>query len=109
MGIAILVAKLLEIERSIGKADPVKVRAMVLEAQGHVLELEQQLIQAMAETQRLRDRVENCEQLSRLSGLSGTKLSKNEEMAMELSRPLQMRRSRGLRRLISDTSTEPIN
>lgn len=105
MSAAILIAKLLEIEQSLGKTDPVKIRAMLFEAQGCVLELEQQLIETMREMQRLRERMENCE---KLSGLSGVKFSKNEELAKELSQPLHSQKSRGLRRLFSDTSTEPI-
>lgn len=108
MSAAILISKLLEIERSLGKCDPVKIRAIVLEAQGCVLELEQQLIETMGEMQRLRERMENCER-SRLSGVPTAKLSKNEEIAMELSRPVRTCKSGGIRRFFSDTSTESIN
>ncbi|MGC2583169.1 MAG: hypothetical protein WA399_13785 [Acidobacteriaceae bacterium] len=108
MTTAILIAKLLEIERSVAKSNSFRVRAMVLEAQGCVLELEQQLIQTMGEMQRLRERMENCER-SRLAGLSEATLSKIEETAIEISRPLKTPKNRGVRRLFSDTSTESIN
>lgn len=104
-----LIAKLLEIERAVvQRNDPSKIRAMVLEAQGSVLELEQQLIETMGELQRLRERMENCER-SRLTGVSTPKLSKNEEMAGELAWPVGTGKSGRIRRFFLDTGTESIN
>jgi hypothetical protein len=60
------------------------------------------------ECQRLRERMEDCER-PQLSGLSEPKLSKNVEIAMELSRPTGSLKKRGVRRFLSDTSSESIN
>jgi hypothetical protein len=108
MSTAILIAKLLEIEQAVGKSDPIRIRAMVLDAQGCALELEQQLIQALKESQTLRERMENCER-PQLFGISEPRLSKNEETAMELSRPAVTGKKRGVRRFFSEMNTESIN
>jgi len=108
MSTAILIAKLLEIERAVGRDDPATIRGMVLDIQGCVLELEQRLLRTMEECQRLRERMVNCER-SHLSAVPERTISKYEEVAMELSRPVGTRKKRGVRRFLSDTDSESIN
>jgi len=61
MTAAILIAKLVQIESAVGRAHPFAVRNMVLEAQGCVLEMEQEMIEILRENGRLRERLQICE------------------------------------------------
>ena len=51
-----LLDKLLEIERSVGHADPIAVRAMLLEAQSQLVILERDLLIVLNEVHELRKR-----------------------------------------------------
>ena len=64
MNAAKLIALLLEIERAVGKCDPLVIRRMVLEAEEGVMRLEQQLTAALHENLILRQRAEACERSS---------------------------------------------
>lgn len=57
MTAAILIAKLLEAEKAVGKARPSTIRDMLFEAQGCVLEMEQEIIETLRDNERLRRRV----------------------------------------------------
>ena len=50
-----LLEKLLEIERSLGRVDPLTMRGMLMEAQAEALRMEQELIGALAEIHQLRE------------------------------------------------------
>ena len=50
-----LLEKLLEIERSLGRVDPLTVRTMLMEAQTEALHMEQELIGALAELHQIRE------------------------------------------------------
>ena len=58
-----LMQKLLEIQRRAGSDDGTTVRALALEAQDDLLELERSMIAALADNDELRRRMEQCEQL----------------------------------------------
>ncbi len=60
MNAAEIIAKLSEIERTVGKSDPVAIRAIAIEAQEGILHLERKLIATLQENQRLRERMEQC-------------------------------------------------
>jgi hypothetical protein len=64
MSTAILITRLLQIERALGKSHALEIRTIVMEAQGCALELEQQMIEVLQENQRLRERMERCEHSS---------------------------------------------
>lgn len=85
MTAAILIAKLLEVEKAIGKAHPSTLRHMVLEAQGCVLEMECEIIDTLRDNRRLRERVDGYER----NGAVGTRqMSGFLEIAASLSRIL---------------------
>lgn len=98
-------AKLLQIERAVGKAHAMNLRQMVLEAQGCVLEVEQEMIETLRECGRLRERMENCERSS-LTVRPGSMIAANREIANGLSRPASSRHSHSVLDLLWDTSTE---
>jgi hypothetical protein len=85
MSAANLVDKLVEIERAIGRATTADVHAMVLEAQGCVLDIQRQLIDTLRENARLRERMEKCEPTS-MARLREVLLPSNAEVAWELAR-----------------------
>lgn len=85
MNAANLVSKLMEIERAIGRATTADVHAMVLDAQGCVLEIQVQLIETMRENARLRERMEKCEPTTMLR-VREVLLPSNAEVAWELAR-----------------------
>jgi hypothetical protein len=85
MSAANLVNKLMEIERSIGRATTADVHALVLEAQGCVLEIQRQIIDTLRENARLRERMEKCEPTSMVR-LRDVLLPSNAEVAWELAR-----------------------
>jgi hypothetical protein len=85
MKAAVLMSRLLEVERAIGKAHPVKLREMVLEAQGCVLELEQEMIDTLRECGRLRERMENCKSVTSI---------RSDSMLTELMKPPESCRTR---------------
>ena len=47
MSAAVLMSKLLEIERSVGRVDPVQVRSMVIDAQKTLLDYQQEIIHTL--------------------------------------------------------------
>jgi hypothetical protein len=53
-----LLEKLLEIERSLGHADPLTIRAMLMEAQTELLRVEADVLQVMEDMHQLRERQE---------------------------------------------------
>jgi hypothetical protein len=50
-----LIADLVNIERIVGKSDPIAIRRMVVEVQESVLHLQQQLVDALEDNGRLRE------------------------------------------------------
>ena len=58
-----LMQKLLEIQRRAGSDDGTMVRALALEAQDDLLEIERTMIAVLADNDELRRRMEQCEQL----------------------------------------------
>lgn len=64
MGAANLIDKLVEIERAVGRTRTAEVHALVLEAQGCVLEIQRQVIETLRENARLRERMEKYEPTS---------------------------------------------
>ena len=60
-----VLAKLLEIERSLGKADIPSLRGMVLTVQEEVVQLERRFLATLTENCRLREQLEKCERSSR--------------------------------------------
>lgn len=61
MTAAILIAKLVEVEKAVGNLNPSTIRRMVLEAQGCVLEMDQEMIEMRRDNRTLRQRMENYE------------------------------------------------
>jgi hypothetical protein len=88
MGAANLISKLMEIERAIGRARPVDVHALVLEAQSYVLEIQRQMIDTLRENARLRERMEKCEPVA-VTRTREFLLPSNTEVARELSRRMR--------------------
>ena len=80
---AILIAKLLLIENAIERVHPLTLRSMVLEVEGCVLEMEQEMIETLRENGRLHERLEKCEEHGRTHSFS---LSSYSELAADLSR-----------------------
>ena len=62
MKAAEVIAKLLQIERAVGRVDPTSIRLFVHEIQDGVLQLERLLIATLEENEALRERMERCEQ-----------------------------------------------
>lgn len=60
---AALMARLQEIEHQSGSEDGNMVRALALEAQDDLLQIERAMIAAVADNDELRRRMEKCEQL----------------------------------------------
>lgn len=88
MNAANLMAKLVQIERAVGGTN-LAVRAMVMEAEESVLQLEQQMIETLGENERLRERMENCERSSPSLFTEG-----EADDVVELSGPLGVKRIR---------------
>lgn len=112
MSAAILISRLLQIERTLGRSHPLEIRNLVLEAQGCVLELEQQLIETLRENERLRERMERCEHASYLP-VAGAAPPMPSEQAMsfskiaeELSQVLGRKRSGSEKRNFSEAVTD---
>lgn len=70
-----VMALLVDIDRLVGKGDPMVIREMIMAAQDGVLRLQQQLVATLENNGRLRDQLEICGKMS-------------------LSRPLQLDGSR---------------
>jgi hypothetical protein len=87
MNAADLMAKLIQIERAVGGTHP-PVRAMAIEAEDSLLQLEQQLIESLRENELLRERMENCERFSQ------SRTVEDDGAPMELSGPLGVKRTR---------------
>jgi hypothetical protein len=85
MGAANLVKKLVEIERSVGNVRAIEVHALVLEAQGYVLEMQRQMIDTLRENTRLRERMEKYEPTSP-ARMREARMPSNTEVARELAR-----------------------
>jgi len=64
-----VMATLVEIERIVGKGDPVAIRTMIAEAQEDVLRLEEQLMVALENNGVLREQLEGFGQSWSLSSL----------------------------------------
>lgn len=62
MHTAALMAKLLEIERRARSEDESGLRALALEAQDDLLQIERSIIEALSDNDELRRRMEKCEQ-----------------------------------------------
>ena len=64
-----VLGRLLEIQRRAGKDDAGLVRALALDAQEDLLEIERQLVAALSEVHELKRRLETCEQARRALSL----------------------------------------
>lgn len=60
--------RLLEIQRRAGKDDGSVVRALALDAQEDLLEMERQMVSALSQLHELQRRLERCEQARRADG-----------------------------------------
>jgi hypothetical protein len=58
---SLLLEKLLEIERSVGHTDPLQVRAMLMEAEADVLQVQAEMIGLLQESARLREQCVGCD------------------------------------------------
>lgn len=87
MNTAELLKKLLEIELAVGRTNQVA-RAMVLEAEESVLQLERQMIGTLRGNERLREQMEECDHCSL------SRITEDDAALMELSGPLGVRRIR---------------
>jgi len=105
MTAAILIAKLLEVEKSIGRAHHSTLRNMVLEAQGCVLEMEQQMIETLRENGRLRERMEKFEHTATNQTPNTTRFS---QIAADLSRALGRKPVQSERPSLSDALPEAL-
>ncbi|HUB20481.1 MAG TPA: hypothetical protein VL990_17700 [Acidobacteriaceae bacterium] len=64
MNTAHLLAQLIEIEQAVGKLDPGRIRAMLLDAQDTVVEVERKMIDILADHENLRMLVDFSHELS---------------------------------------------
>lgn len=112
MSAANLITRLLQIERALGKSHSLEIRNLVLEAQGCVLELEQQLIETLRENERLRERMERCGHFSYLPDAGEAPPMPSEQalsfsqIADELSQVLGRKRSGSEKRSFSEAVTD---
>lgn len=86
MNAANLINKLMEIERAVGHARTAEVHAMVLEAQGCVLEMQREMIDTLRENGRLRERIEKCDPAA--ARAREARMPTNAEVAWDLARKM---------------------